>query len=1078
MRWCRLRTFLGFCLLAAVVGGLTVELPHPQGAAAVVKLPRPAAGPAGLPQTITFDQPPDTAVGQPVTLSASTDAKARLVVSFRSDTPAMCTVSGSIVTPNASGFCVITATQGGDGHYAPAPDVARAFRARAGSEHQAITFDQPRDTAVGQPVTLTASSMTATSAPRQTGLTVSFRSDTPDVCTVSGSTVTPTTADVCTITASQGGSDRYAAAQSVRRSFQVHAGTSQQTITFDQPQDTAVGQPVTLSATTDAKDPLVVSFRSDSPAVCTVSGSTVTTVAVGTCTVTAFQGGSDRYAAAQASTSFRVTSTDRIAQQIRFDPVPGATVGVPVVLTASSWTLFDKPISPAGLAVSYSSQTQRVCTVSGATVVPWTAGRCVITASQDGTAEYQPAEPVAQVFLVARASQTISFVPPASATIDQPVTLTATASSWLPVTYASSTPDVCRVSDATVAVTTAGTCTIVASQPGDGQYAPADQVQRSFPVKKIPQTISFTPPASATVGQPVTLTASATSKLTVSFTSDTPGVCTVSGSTVTTIKAGTCAIIASQAGDDRYAAAGSVRQSFPVALIPQAIDFPQPPDAAFGQPVTLTATASSGLPVSYSTSTQGVCTVSGRTVTTRAARACVLTASQAGDARFAPARDVSRTFRVDRATQTITFTPPDGTAIGQPITLSASASSGLTVSYRTDTPAVCTVSGSTVSPATVGTCTITASQPGNDNYAAAPGVSRSFPVHRHGVVSGKTSQAITFGQPPTEPVGQVVPLSASATSGLAVSFRSDTPAVCSVSGATVTTTTAGTCAVTASQAGDDRFAAARDVQRSYAVHPRQGNGQKSSQTIFFGQPPTEPVGQVVPLSASATSGLAVSFRSDTPAVCSVSGATVTTTRAGTCAVTASQAGGGRYLAAPDITESFQVNAGHRSQTISFPQPPEAKVGEAVTLSASATSGLVVAFGSDTPQVCTISGSTLTPTAAGTCTVTASQGGSDQYAAALDVKESFDVASAPSILPGFLTIALAAAVFAAAGVTTLVRRVRRRRSRRLAEHQPSVRAAPVPGPPPLVSVQNNGVAHTVRIESSPGPSTTTIKEARP
>ena len=442
VRWSWLRMVLGFCLLAAVAGGPAVGLPHARVAAAGDGISRPAVGSAGLPQMITFDQPPDTTVGQPVTLTASSVTATRppvgtgLPVSFRSDTPGACTVSGSVATPTAPGFCVITATQGGGGTFAPAPDVARAFRARAGSEPQAITFDQPPDTAVGQPVTLTASSSSK--------LTVSFTSDTPGVCTVSGSTVTPTTADVCTITASQGGSDRYAAAQSVRRSFQAHAGTNRQTITFDQPQDTAVGQPVTVSATTDAKDPLVVSFRSGSPTVCTVSGSTVTTVAVGACTITALQGGSDRYTAAQASRSFQVTSTDRIAQQIRFDPVQGATVGVPVVLTASSWTLFDEPISPTGLAVSYSSQTQRVCTVSGATVVPWTAGRCVITASQDGTAEYQPAEPVAQVFPVARASQTISFVPPASATIDQPVTLTATASSWLPVTYASSTPDVCR----------------------------------------------------------------------------------------------------------------------------------------------------------------------------------------------------------------------------------------------------------------------------------------------------------------------------------------------------------------------------------------------------------------------------------------------------------------------------------------------------------------------------------------------------------------------------------------------------------------------------------------------------------
>ena len=82
----------------------------------------------------------------------------------------------------------------------------------------------------------------------------------------------------------------------------------------------------------------------------------------------------------------------------------------------------------------------------------------------------------------------------------------------------------------------------------------------------------------------------------------------------------------------------------------------------------------------------------------------------------------------------------------------------------------------------------------------------------------------------------------------------------------------------------------------------------------------------------------MSFRSDTPAVCSVSGATVTATTAGTCTVTASQAGDNRYLAAPSITESFQINAGHQAQTITFPPPPQAKVGEPVTLTASATSG--------------------------------------------------------------------------------------------------------------------------------------------
>ena len=909
VRWSRLWAFLGFCLLTAVVCGPAVDLPRAQGAGAVAGSLPSARAPARIPQRITFDQPSDTAVGQPVRLTASsvtttTPAEGTgLLVSFRSDTSDLCTVSGTTVTPTAPGFCVITATQGGDRTYAPALDVARAFRAHAGPEPQTITFKQPPDTAVGQPVTLSAS----TDA-RDSSLVVSFRSDTPGACTVSGTTATPTAVRTCTITASQGGSDRYAAARPVPRSFQAHTGIRRQAITFNQPPDVNLGQSVTLSASTDAKEPLDVSFRSDSPMVCTVSDATVTTVAAGTCTVTAYQGGSATYAPADASKSFTVTAPEfRSDQEILFDPVPGTTVGVPIVLTASSRTN-DKD-SPTGLAVSYTSRNQRVCTVSGATVVPRTGGRCVIIASQDGNAQYLPAKPVGQEFPVARADQTVTFTPPASATIDQSVDLTATASSWLPVTYASSTPEVCTVSGATVATTAAGTCTVIASQSGDAQYAPARPVPGSFPVGKIPQTISFTPPRGAETDQRVALSASATSKLAVSFSSATPGVCTVSGSTATTIKAGTCAIIASQAGDDRYA----------------------------------------------------------------------------------PARDAVRSFRIERAAQTITFTPPDGTALGRPVTLSASATSGLDMSYRTDTPAVCTVSGATVTPATVGTCTITASQPGNGNYAPAQGISRSFPVHRGNVVAvGKIPQAIAFAQPPTAAVGRPVPLAASATSGLVVSFRSDAPSVCTVSGDTVPAIAAGTCTVTASQAGDDR-----------------------------------------------------------------------------------------YLAAPDITGSFQVNTGHQAQTITFTPPSQVKVGEAATLTASATSGLMVAFRADTPRICTVSGSTLTPIAPGTCTVTASQGGSDRYGAARDIAQSFDVASATSAFPGNLTMVLGAVVFAVAGATTLVRRARRR-SHRPPEPAPTVSAAPVPGPPALVSVQNTGagVTHTVRIESSPGASVTRIKEGRP
>ena len=82
-------------------------------------------------------------------------------------------------------------------------------------------------------------------------------------------------------------------------------------------------------------------------------------------------------------------------------------------------------------------------------------------------------------------------------------------------------------------------------------------------------------------------------------------------------------------------------------------------------------------------------------------------------------------------TQTITFGPISAQTVGTPLTLSASASSGLAVSYSSSSSStgVCTVSGSTATFATAGSCTITASQTGSSSYAAATPVSQTFTVN-------------------------------------------------------------------------------------------------------------------------------------------------------------------------------------------------------------------------------------------------------------------------------------------------------------------------------------------------------------
>ena len=79
------------------------------------------------------------------------------------------------------------------------------------------------------------------------------------------------------------------------------------------------------------------------------------------------------------------------------------------------------------------------------------------------------------------------------------------------------------------------------------------------------QTIMFgAVPGAIVVGGTATVGATATSGLPVVFSSSTPTVCTVSGSTVTGVNAGTCTIRASQPGNALWNAAPDVEQSFAV----------------------------------------------------------------------------------------------------------------------------------------------------------------------------------------------------------------------------------------------------------------------------------------------------------------------------------------------------------------------------------------------------------------------------------------------------------------------------------------------------------------------------------
>ncbi|MEW6120411.1 MAG: DNRLRE domain-containing protein [Pseudomonadota bacterium] len=175
--------------------------------------------------------------------------------------------------------------------------------------------------------------------------------------------------------------------------------------------------------------------------------------------------------------------------------------------------------------------------------------------------------------------QSISFgsLPPV-AIDDSPITIGASASSGLAVVFSSTTPAVCSVSGNSVTLLATGTCTLAADQPGNATYAAAPQVVQSFAVL-LGQSVGFAPLADRTLGSgSFVLVASSSSGLAVVFSSTTPGVCTVSGTTVTLVASGTCSIAADQPGNATYAAAATVVQSFAVTgAVAEDGDVPLPP---------------------------------------------------------------------------------------------------------------------------------------------------------------------------------------------------------------------------------------------------------------------------------------------------------------------------------------------------------------------------------------------------------------------------------------------------------------------------------------------------------------------
>lgn len=169
---------------------------------------------------------------------------------------------------------------------------------------------------------------------------------------------------------------------------------------------------------------------------------------------------------------------------------PSPTAGSAVTLSATV-----TPSVSTGTVTFKDANNNTLCTVTSLsggigscnTWVPSTPETYSVRAIYGGDSVYLTSTSAASNIIVTTGVNTITFPDLSPITLGEAApTLSATASSNLTVSFTSATTSICTVTGSTITVLTTGTCTINANQSGNGTYAAATQVQKSFVISPIP----------------------------------------------------------------------------------------------------------------------------------------------------------------------------------------------------------------------------------------------------------------------------------------------------------------------------------------------------------------------------------------------------------------------------------------------------------------------------------------------------------------------------------------------------------------------------------------------------------------
>jgi len=382
------------------------------------------------------------------------------------------------------------------------------------------------------------------------------------------------------------------------------------------------------------------------------------------------------------------------------------------------------------------------CT-TGATTLDASGSAYVVTATynSDDTSTFDDSTSGSENLTVGQATPTVSISNiPTSAAVGGSFTASysVTSGDSGATSVVSNSTSYCTVSGSTVTFVAVGTCSLTASVAETTDYTAASGSPQTFTIGQATPTVSISNiPASGTAiyGGSFTPTYTVTSgdAGTTSVVSDTATTCTVTSGVVSYVGVGTCTLTASVTASGNYAAGTGSEQSFSIGkatpTAPTISDIPANP--AYQENFAATVSTTGDGTTAVASSTTGVCTVNGLTVTFVGVGTCSLTASVASGTDYLEGTGSVQTFTVyahSPSTPIITNIPSNAIQDGTYAANVSTNGDGITY-VVSDTTSICTVSYNVyvyfVNP---GTCTLQGAVSNGTLFAGGTGAGESFSV--------------------------------------------------------------------------------------------------------------------------------------------------------------------------------------------------------------------------------------------------------------------------------------------------------------------------------------------------------------